>query len=122
MEMPILAFRTTNKLSVSGCRLVKEHFIQNLASFVVERQSGLPAHDVVMLAFMLLDGLTTIHEYAKSLHLHVQPVNVMFEMPGPEDDGFVLGIGPRSVRLADGVLHSGRLPVALANKIAAGMS
>lgn len=77
---------------------------------------ALPAHDVVMLAFMLLDALTTIHEYAQALHLHMQPSNVLLERKHDEDE-LVTGHGPRSVRLCEDVLDEGRLPTALAQKV-----
>lgn len=112
------------------CRVVKERCDHSLINLVEEYQEhyslvgvgGLPPHDVIMLAFMLLDGLTTIHEYAKSLHLNVHPQNVLIERNQQEDDELVVGIAQRSIRLVDDGLCIGRLPASLVNKISGGMS
>jgi hypothetical protein len=111
---------------------VKERCDHNLVEVVSEYQKasgadsngvsrGLPPHDVVMLAFMLLEGVTTVHEYAKSLHLHVQPLNVLTNNPLFENGERSVASGPQIIKLADEELNTGRVPVALAKKIAAGL-
>jgi hypothetical protein len=82
--------------------------------------TALHAHDVVMLAFMLHDALTCIHEYTKSLHLQIQPCNVFLEASASENEELVIGHGPKSIRLANDVFGPGRLPLSLAGKVTAG--
>ena len=75
------------------------------------RERGLPSIDVVTLGMMLLDALTTIHEYAKSLHMDVKPDNVLIAALAPGQDESA----PRSIRLADFGLAM-RLPTRITSK------